>query len=210
MVDPQKLKDLENQALSFPQRAEFISVHSQSTLTRANDFLKLIKNFQKQISDFFDPNIARLHTAHKEAKAQKSLFEQPLKKAEEIVKEVIRKYLVEQEALRIEAEEKARQEAEKRFEEARELERLGEKEKAEQIRKEETALSPALPPVVKAEGTHLTKRWTWEVQDISKIPEEYFVLDELKINALVRSLKGSVKIPGIRVFQTSGISTRIK
>lgn len=210
MEEIQKLKDLETRVSSFPDRATFISVHSQATLDRANEFVKTIKTFQKQLDNFFDENINRLHKAHKEAKAQKTQFEQPLKIAEGIVKEEIRKYLEQQYALRTEAEEKARQEKERKFEEARELEKEGKKEEAEQIRQDETALAPTLPAVVKANGTHLRKHWTWEVDDIDKVPRKLFVLDRLEINKIVREQKGKTNIPGIRVFQESTVATRIK
>jgi len=210
MEGTQKLKDLEDRVSSFPDRATFISVHSQATLDRANEFLKTIKAFQKQLDDFFDENIKRLHKAHKEAKAQKSQFEEPLNRAEGIVKEEIKKYLVEQDEIRKEAEEKARQEKENKFEEARELEKAGDKEGAEEIRERETALATPLPPVIKADGTHLRKHWTWQVTDIDKVPKEYFVLDALKINSIVRTMKGKTNIPGIRAFQESTVATRIK
>jgi len=209
-MEEKALEELKVQVNNFPEKAGYMTVHSQNTLDRANDFLKDIKGFRKQLDEFFDPNISRLHKAHKEAKAQKTKFEEPLKKAEEIVKEEITTYMVEQDNIRREAEEKARQEAEKRFEEAREAEKAGDKEKAEQIRQEETAVITPLPPEVKAEGTHLVKHWTWEVVDIDKIPRKYFILDELSINKIVREQKKKTDIPGIRVFQEAGIATRTK
>lgn len=210
MEDTQRLKDLETRASSFPERANFITVHSQATLDRANEFLKTIKTFQKQLDDFFDENISRLHKAHKEAKAQKGQFEEPLKEAELIIKTEMRGYLLEQDRIRQEAERKKREEEEKVFQKARELEKTGDKQGAEQMRKEETALTTPLPPVVKAEGTHLMKRWTWEIEDKNKIPRDYMKPDELKISGSVRLLKGKTNIPGIKVFQISSVSTRIK
>jgi len=209
MTEETQLKELRTQSSHFPERAGFIVVNSQNTLNRANDFLKDIKAFLKHLDDFFDENINRLHKAHKEAKAQKTHFEEPPKKALAIVREEIRKYLVEQEGLRRKAEEKASQEREKKFEEARELEKEGKKEEAEQIREDETALAPALPEVVKTDGTHLRKHWTWQVTDIDKVPKEYFILDTLKINSIVRAMKGKTSIPGIRAFQESTIATRL-
>ena len=208
-MEQTQLKELRTQSSHFPERAGFIVVNSQNTLTRANDFLKDIKAFLKHLDDFFDDNINRLHKAHKEAKAQKTHFEEPPKRALAIVREEIRKYLVEQEGLRRKAEEKVRQEREEKFEEARELEKEGKKEEAEQIREDETALAPALPEVAKAEGTHLRKHWTWEVVDIDKVPKEYFVIDALKINSIVRGMKDKTNIPGIRAFQESTVATRL-
>jgi len=163
----------------------------------------------KEVDAFFDPTISGLNKLHKEEIKKKSIFKEPLKKAKEIVSEPIRKYLVEQDRIRKEAEEKSRQEKEKKFEEARELERAGEKEEAEQIRKDETALATPLPPVVKADGTHLRKHWTWQLEDINKVPKEYFILDELKINSIVRTMKDKTNIPGIRAFQEPTIATRL-
>jgi len=210
MEETQQLKDLETRVSSFPDRATFISVHSQATLDRANEFLKTVKAFQKQLDDFFDENINRLHKAHKEAKAQKTQFEEPLNRAEKTVKEEIKKYLVEQDRIRIEAEEKEREEKERKFEEARELEKEGKKEEAEQIREKETALATPLPPVVKTEGTSLRKHWTWEEEDPDKIPRKYYILDRLEINRIVREQKAKTNIPGIRVFQEATVATRIK
>ena len=208
-MEEKALQQLRTRSSHFPERAGFIVVNSQNTLIRANDFLKDIKAFLKHLDDFFDENIARLHKAHKEAKAQKTHFEDPPKRALAIVREEIRKYLVGQEKIRREAEEKARQEKEKKFEEARELEKEGKKEEAEQIREDETAVATPLPEVAKAEGTHLRKHWTWEVEDHLKIPGRYFTLDLLKINKEVREQRGKTNIPGIRVFQSSTIATRL-
>ncbi len=209
-MEETQIKQLETTAASFPARATFISVHSQATLDRANEFLKEIIGWEKQVDAFCDPNISRLNKAHKEALAQKATFKEPLKKAKETVREEIKTYLVEQDEIRKEAEEKAREEAEKKFEEARELEKEGKKEEAEQIREKETALATPLPPVVKTEGTSLRKHWTWKIEDLEKIPKEYFTLDELKINSIVRTMQDKTNIPGIRVFQEPTIATRIK
>ena len=204
------LERLRVQVSNFPDRASFITIHSQLTLDRANDFLKDIMGFEKQLDDFFDLNINRLHKAHKEAIAQKATFEAPLKESKGIVKEEIKRYLVEQDEIRRKAEEIARQEAEKRFEEARELEKAGDKEEAERIREEETKLATPLPPAVKAEGTSLRKYWTYEVTDIDKVPRKHFILDVKGINEIVQQKKDKTDIPGIRVFQKAGIATSIK
>ena len=209
MEDPQKLKDLEIKISSYPDRATFISVHSQATLDRANEFLKDIIGMDKQVDAWFDPTINGLNKLHKEEIKKKSIFKEPLKKAKETVKKEITTYLVEQDDIRKAAEEKARQEAEKKFEEARELEKEGKKEEAEQIRKDETALATPLPPVVKAAGTHLTKYWTWEEEDLDKVPRKWWALDRLAINKEVREQKGKTNIPGIRVFQKSSSTTRL-
>ncbi len=209
-MEEARIKQLEITAASFPARASFIIVNSQATLDRANEFLKVAKTWRKGVADLMDPAIKKGKEAVAENVSIKKRLDAPAKAAEETVKPVITKYLVEQDELRTKAKEELEQDAEKRFEKAREIERLGDKKKAEEIRKSETAVAVALPAPIKAAGTSLRKHWTWAVEDLEKVPKEYFTLDTLKINSLVRSHKGSLKIPGIRVFQSSTIATRIK
>jgi len=207
--ETQQLKELEIRASSFPARATFITVHSQATLDRANEFLKGIKTYRKQVADLLDPGIKKLNEAKAELLSTKRKLDDPAKEAEEIVKPVITKYLAEQDELRQKEKEKLEQETEKKFEKAREIERLGDKKKAEEIRKAETAVADALPPPVKAAGTFLTKHWTWEEEDLDKVPRKWWILDRLAINKEVREKKGKTNIPGIRVFQKASSKTRI-
>ena len=204
-----QVKQLEITAASFPARASFILVNSQATLDRANEFLKGIKTYRKQVADLLDPGIKKLNEAKAELLATKRKLDDPAKEAEGIVKPVITKYLAEQDELRTKEKEKVAQKIEEKFEKARDIERLGDKEKAEEIRKTETAMTETLPPPVKAAGTYLTKYWTWEVEDHLAIPPRYYTLDLLKINKEVRLNKSKTNIPGIRVFQKSDTRTRL-
>jgi len=209
-MEEAQIKELEIRAASFPDRATFIIVNSQATLDMANEFLKTVKTYIKGLDDLMDPAIKKGKEAVAENVSIKKRLQGPAKEAEEILKPVITKYLEEQDELRTKAKEELEQDAEKRFEKAREIERMGDKKKAEEIRKAETAVADALPPQVKAAGTFLTKHWTWEVEDHLKIPARYFTLDLLKINKEVREQKGKTNIPGIRVFQKASSTTRIK
>jgi len=209
MIEEGQIKKLEITAASFPARASFIIVNSQATLDRANEFMKAVKTYIKAIADLMDPAIEKGKAAVAENVSIKKRLQGPAKEAEGIVKPVITIYLAEQDDLRRRAKEEIAQAIEKKFEKAREIERLGDKEKAEEIRKKETAVAEVLPPPVKTAGTHLTKYWTWEEEDPDKIPRKYYILDRLEINRIVREQKGKTNIPGIRVFQRSSSSTRI-
>ena len=63
---------------------------------------------------------------------------------------------------------------------------------------------------------HTKKVWTWEITDETKIPREFLMIDEKKINAIVRTntkiIKGqsinATVIQGIRVFQKDEIAIR--
>lgn len=51
-----------------------------------------------------------------------------------------------------------------------------------------------------------TKRWTFEVTDISQIPREYLVVDETAIRDAIN--QGVRTIPGVNIFQKEGLSIR--
>lgn len=52
--------------------------------------------------------------------------------------------------------------------------------------------------------------WKAEVIDASLLPREYLMPDETKINAVVRASKGSIQIPGVRVFSVEVPVTRMR
>jgi hypothetical protein len=210
-MEEARIKQLEVTAASFPARASFIIVNSQATLDRANEFMKEAKTYIKLIDDLMDPAIKKGKAAVAENVSIKKRLQSRAREAEGIIKPVITKYLADQDEIRRKAKEEADQAIEEKFEKARDIERLGDKEKAEEIRKTETAMAEPLPPVVKAAGTYLTKHWAWEEEDpgSDKIPRKYYVLDILEINRIVREQKDKTNIPGIRVFQKASSRTRL-
>ena len=211
-MEEERIKQLEVTAASFPARASFIIINSQATLDRANEFMKGVKTYIKAVADMMDPAIKKGKAAVAENNSIKRRLQAPAKEAEGIVKPAITKYLADQDEIRTKAKEEADQAIEKKFEKARDIERLGDKDKAAEIRKTETAIAKPVPPAVKAAGTYLTKYWTWEEEEPNnpdKIPRKYYVLDILEINRIVREQKGKTNIPGIRVFQKSTSRTRL-
>lgn len=208
-MEEARIKQLEVTAASFPARASFIIINSQATLDRANEFMKGVKTYIKAVADMMDPAIKKGKAAVAENNSIKRRLQAPAKEAEGIVKPAITKYLADQDEIRSKAKEEAEEAIEEKFEKARDIERLGDKDKAAEIRKTETAMAKPLPPVVKAAGTYLTKYWTWEAEDPDKIPRKYYVLDILEINRIVREQKDKTNIPGIRVFQKASSRTRL-
>ena len=67
---------------------------------------------------------------------------------------------------------------------------------------------PPEPPKVK--GLSQTKRFDFEVADAAKIPDQYWLLDEKTIRALVVKLGPTAAsvIPGIKVVEVTGLSVR--
>lgn len=63
---------------------------------------------------------------------------------------------------------------------------------------QDVTVKPDIPTVA---GVPSRRNWRWEVVDESKIPDSYWMLNDLKIGAETRALKEKTAIPGIRVYQ---------
>ncbi len=99
-----------------------------------------------------------------------------------------------------------------------------EKENAKKIEKYEakTAANPEkaiMPPTLKSNPEKIEKMsrgeaatstvmkvWKWEIQNEKEIPREHLMIDEKKINKLVKA--GLRDIPGLRIFETESMSIR--
>lgn len=52
-------------------------------------------------------------------------------------------------------------------------------------------------------------KFEWVIEDVSKIPQEYYVLDEKKLNAIAKGFKNNpVEVPGIKFVKKSIVSVR--
>lgn len=181
------MKDLEQiktKALGFPERAKKLIVHNETTLLAANEFVQDVKELIKAVSDSYDPIISH-------AKSEKKKYIEPLRESERTVKTYIASYFEKQEELRRIAEEEARKKEELRqkkeqevVDEAKELEREGKYEEAED-KIEEVPLPPKPAEHVMPEAVGLSFKK---------------ILDTERINSLVNSSHGKIKIPGITIY----------
>lgn len=121
-------------------------------------------------------------------------------------------------------EERARLEREaeeRRLAEAVEAEERGDAEAAEQILEappepvfvpEPPAVftPPPMPEPTKVEGVSFREKWVFAVTNPSAVPREYLAVDEKKIGAVVRAMKGETKIPGVRVWAESTVAAKAR
>lgn len=75
----------------------------------------------------------------------------------------------------------------------------------------EQAAAMTVAPVVQAEaprvrGVATREVWRFAIDDESKIPRKYLVVDDVKIRKVVAALKGDAKIPGVRVWPEKQIA----
>ena len=207
--------DLEVKALAVVDRANALVIVDDASCQLAADMLTGIRAIRAEIDATFDPVISAAHKAHKEAVAAKKKHDEPLVRAEGIIKGRIGTYGEQQEAMRRAEEARlsaiAKAEAEKRaLEEAAALEAQGDREQAAEVVREAMA---APPPVVtveapKIQGVSTRKAWTYRIVDANAIPREYLMPDEKRIRKVVQAMGESCKIAGIQTYQETVVSAR--
>lgn len=173
----------------------------------ANDILITIKSLQKEVNQYFDPVIKKVHEAHKSILDAKKKQSEPLKQAEKIIKSKVLKYHEEQERIRRE-EELKRQEMLRKQEEERLLEVAIEND-------DETILDETIPTpkievedTTRHEGISYSLIWRFRIVDKAKVPDEYKIIDESKIRRIVQTMKEDTKIAGIEVYQDKIVKAR--
>ena len=146
----------------------------------------------------------------------------PLTKAESVIKKATSAYLDEQERKRREAEERARraarEEAERRLAEASALESSGKLEEAAMALEEAEIIDSAtvcIPASQNQKVKGVSSRRDWDIVSIndSKVPVDIAgtvirPVDKGIVMRLIRSSKGTIRIPGITYRETISMSVR--
>jgi hypothetical protein len=109
-----------------------------------------------------------------------------------------------QEEIRLQNEGKAA-EAEKARQEAARAQAKAE-ERAQQAAEVFVPAPVIAQEKVKVAGTKDVTRYDFEITDMKLIPHEWFVLDEAKIAKFATATKGTVTIPGVRIFAVKKLS----
>lgn len=174
-------------------RAENFQIISEKTASDANTILHWIANAKKALQERMNFFVKPLKDHVKKIEAEFKLVSEPLIRADAIIRCKVVDY-------RIMIEEAARKEEAE----------LRRKAEAKQKKQEEKALAkgeapPPPPPIPTIEvpktmgGVTTVKNWTYDVEDIDKVPREYLILDS---GAVMRAVREGVReIPGIRIYQ---------
>jgi hypothetical protein len=191
-------------ALSIPDAAKKLSITDDISLGIGNELLLSIKDLRKQIADTFDPIIRKAHEAHKAAVGAKKDAEAPLVQAEGIVKPAISGYMAECERKRREEEDRQRKEAEKRAEELA---------LAAAIEAEDAGASPEEVQAIVEAPVYVPPKF--EVTDLralvkaiaaGQVPIEAVKPNDVVIGAQARSLRTSLRWPGVRVWEEDSVA----
>ena len=201
---------VESAAAARAQAEAISGIGSQADYEKAEDALKLVTRISNQIDKQRLAFVSPLTSLAKTAKLVADKHRGPLEKAKERLKKIMAAYVVEQRRIQEEKLAAAVAEQEKR-----------ERETAKVVNPFAAAIGdiapvlPLIPPVtlemskpVETQRSAVLEKWMWSVEDESKIPREFLCIDQRKIDGLVREHKGSLTIPGIRVFSEISVRSR--
>ncbi len=217
MAENEQTGKLETEALALFQQTDQIQIHDQESYDAAMDFLEKVRRYRRWMASILDPIIQATNEAHKKALGQKKRIEKPAIQAELIVKQ--RKVGFDLEQRRLQEEEQRRREAEAKRE--REEMLLNAAEHAETqgapretvdaiLEQPDTAPPPAAPPMHRIDKRVYTRDvWKGEVTDMKaliaaaasgKAPATVLQGNQTVINALAKSLRDTMDIPGLRAY----------
>jgi hypothetical protein len=185
------------QITDMEQQAAELVVDGDGPNSQAVAMAGSAKKLAKQIDDLSRQIIADPNDFVKSVCQFAKGFTEPLGAIENGLKRKIADY---QYKLRLEAQKKAEAERKAREELQKKLDAEAKKAHIEPVKLPDPIIQEA-PKVTRTESgaAHIRMVWTAEVEDESKVPAEYKVIDMTKINRAVKD--GVRNIPGVRVYE---------
>ena len=206
---------------SIEAQAAAITIQTDTDLDYAGRLTREVKAAQKKVDEYWKPLWRSSYDAYKNVNDHKNEMLDPLKKAEQILKQKITAYQMAQERKRREEEARIRKlaedEAKRKLEEAVKAEESGDMMTAEYALAEAEAYDGMTVSVnntkAKIDGISSTKSWKITGIDLNKLPTEYrgFLLrpaDQSAIMRLIKETKGRITIPGVKFEETISLSVK--
>lgn len=215
------VQPLEIQSRKFLNEIQSAVINSEADKERACAFLKEISSFKKSAESQKKEQTAELKAQIKEIEEQFKPALQFLTEADSITRSKINDYLnserIRLEALAIEEKKRQEEEALRRCEEMESLKKDADKYdsatreallqsiEAQQLKEIERSAKTDKINLSSSSSTVRTV-WTFEIEDISKIPAEFLEVNSKAVNDAIRS--GVRDISGIKIFQKSVVSVK--
>jgi len=161
--------------------------------------LKKLEEERKSITRPIDESKKRVMTFFKG-------FTDRIQAAERDLKQVIGRYVDEQERKRreeaLKAKKKAEAERRKLLEQAAKAREKEREQRAATLEERAQMVAPPPPPPPPPKPKGVSKRvvWRFDITDPAKVPDMYRMIDEKKIASVVKALKDQTDIPGVRVW----------
>ena len=213
-----KSVDIEKNLVSIEKQVSTMTIKTDSERLKAIDLLKIVKAKRIEIVAFFKDSKEKAHAAWKAVVANEKSFTDKLDTYETTAKKAIAFFDNEKERLRLIEEKKLQEKAEADAERERKAlanraARTKDEEKREVLLNQAEAVAPvmvSLPSSVrKAEGESKAKVWKFRIIDVSKIPREFMIPNEVMLGALARNAKELAKVDGIEFYSEDSLRIKI-
>jgi len=206
--DADKLQ-VEQKVSQFLSEAKAVEIVDDDIYQYAAELLDQEKAIYKFVEKTYEKTRSALNEAKNELMKLIHSHTDPLDEAERILKnkravwkrdqEEIRR----KERIRIEAELR-KQEEERRLKEAIET-------NDESILEEPIIIAPVqVQEIPKEKGHSFRDDWKCKVVDPAQVPLTYWVIDEKKIEKVVKATKGTIQIPGVKIWKEEIEAVRSK
>lgn len=191
-------------------QANTLTVISAGEYEFAASFLKNVKTAQKRVVDFFGPMKRATHEAWKKTVAGETTFLGPLESAERTVKQKMltwsqaeeRERALKQARLQAQADEFVRRERERLEKEAARLKTP--ELKQQRLEQAAAVITPVVQVVTetpKVVGIGTRKIWKASVMDAEKVPKEFLMVDEAKLDRYAKAMKELASVEGVYFYQ---------
>ena len=185
IVPVEIVQKAESDAALITQQAQTIQIATTEQEEQAYTALTQIKQAIKIIEDKRKEITAPLNVSLKTVNAMFKRLSTPFIEADRIVRNKVMDFRQAQ-------EEKAQKGLERR-----------QKIQAAHEAKGHEVHEITAPKIEVAKTTVTTKRWTFEIVDVNKVPREYLVIDSVAVNKAIRD--GIREIGGLNIFQVEGL-----
>ena len=198
-ADPDKLQ-VEQKVSQFLKEAKAIVIVDDDLYQYAGELLSQEKAVYKFVEKTYEKTKKALNEAKNELMKVIHLHTDPLDEAEKILKSKRTAWRTEQEEIRRKEQKMLEAELRKQEEERRLDEAI---ETGDDSILEEPIFIPAVlvREIPKEKGHSFSDLWHGEVIDAALVPRLYLMPDEKKIDKFAKATKGTVQIPGVKIWK---------
>lgn len=217
-IDPTEVEVIKTKTTNLVELARQVAkaICDTPTLQKAADVMLEAKRRIKTIKDRFKDPKAAAKAAHSKICDLESSLIEPYERIEvEIIKPAMAAYQTEQEKKQRVEEERLLAEAKKKAEDERlaaaaQLEKSGEKEAAQTLIETPIEVAPIVQPRIETPtGISYRDVWKYRIVNPQLVPDEFWVIEERRIQQRVNSLKGDAKIPGVDIWKEKQVAGRV-
>lgn len=207
--------DLEQEVSPLVAWAKGLKVTTPDECAAAGDRLKAIKGAMTRVVAFFKPMKQKADETKKAILDAEKKLAEPLQEAEGLAKRAIiafqnaeqEKARAEQRRLQAEADERARREQEALLKKAQAAKKPETQQRYQEAAAAVTAPVVAVAPSVpKVSGITTKLVWRAKVIDAAKVPREYLMVDEKKLDGYAKAMKEGAKVEGVQFYTESILS----